>query len=233
MRTSYFFILSFLIGISLNIHSQVRNIHSQINFIDSEAQKEKATFQIRGGLNVSYVGFSHNHNHSSSDPKLGFNIGAIVDIPVKDNFYVQTGAIFTSKGAKVDEIDVEGVGKIGATMSAMYIQVPFYLTFKLNIHNNNKFNIGFGPYFAYGVAGKNSFSTGNNNFDIGDNAFGDNALWNRPDLGIGVEVQFEIDRIVFIFGADGSLVDAWKRDYLIEGLKVKNNNVYVSFGFKF
>ncbi|MBR1726559.1 MAG: outer membrane beta-barrel protein, partial [Muribaculaceae bacterium] len=76
------------------------------SFFSTEKADHGVTFGIRGGLNIA--GLSHEFIKSYGDEysfknAIGFNAGINIDIPVVKSFYVQTGAYFTSKNAKIEE----------------------------------------------------------------------------------------------------------------------------------
>ena len=196
-----------------------------------EYDKPKVGFQIRGGLNISNLTAYYDGNTDNAKAKIGFNVGAIADINLKNSWYLQTGLLLTSKGAKIDDVSSDFND---ATMNAMYLQVPLYVAYKIQLPNNsNTINLAFGPYFGYGIAGKTSLSERGSSLSISDNTFQSDGLWNRPDAGIGFELQFEIERFIFIWGGEAGITKSWKREYLTENVRVTNRVSYLSAGFKF
>lgn len=196
-----------------------------------ETSSKKATFQLRGGLNISNLTATVDSKYDNATAKVGFNVGGILDCPLGNRFYLQTGLMLTSKGAKVKDIHTEA-GNLTANMNAMYVQVPLYFAYKFQVSNNsNMIGIHLGPYFAYGIAGKTTF-TQNSPFNS-DDTFRDNGLWNKPDVGLGMELSFEMERVVFILGSEAGIAKLWNRAHLTEDVHVRNNNNYISVGFKF
>lgn len=106
----------------------------------------QVSFGIRAGVN-----FSNINGKDAADDKLenkllpGFNAGVNVEIPVADQFYLQPGLLFTTKGTKWEDSDVKS--------SIGYIELPINLVFKPEL-GAGKMLLGFGPYVAYGVTGK-------------------------------------------------------------------------------
>jgi len=106
----------------------------------------QVSFGIRAGVNFSNV-----NGKDAADDKLenkllpGFNAGVNVEIPVADEFFVQPGLLFTTKGAKAKEGD--GKTTIG------YIELPINFLYKPEL-GTGKLLLGVGPYVAYGVTGK-------------------------------------------------------------------------------
>lgn len=209
-------------------------IHADAQDISDENIK-KVGFQVRGGLNLSNLIAYHDGETYSEKLKVGFNVGAIADIRLSNVFYLQTGLTFTSKGAKVKDITMDDInGTMEATMNAMYLQVPIYFTYKVQLpNNNNRFNIALGPYFGYGIAGKSTYTPYGSSVGFSLDTFDKDHLWNRPDLGLGLEVQFETEKLVFILGSEAGLTRAWKTQYLSESININNRVSYLTVGFKF
>lgn len=195
--------------------------------------EKKVTIQVRGGMNISNLNAWDNEYDSYDDatPKVGFNIGGIVDISLGKGLYLQPGLMLTSKGAKVDRIARED-NYIDAKMNAVYLQLPLYVGYKFTFSNGYNLGLSAGPYFAYGIAGKTTLTQRGYSGDLSENTFQDNGLWNRPDIGMGIEAQFELKRLVFLIGADAGFARVWKREMLTHDVGVRNNNAYISVGFK-
>lgn len=223
MKTSLrLLIISIIILISGNTNAQF--------FVEKQ---KYVTFQIRGGMNLSNVSaWKNEYGFKSGKVRFGYNFGGIADITLGNDVYLQTGLSFTTKGAKVNRLSTT-MGNMEAKMEAMYIQLPIYFTYKFNFPNNTHFGFAMGPYVAYGVAGKTTLTTldGTPESNKG-NTFAGDRLWNRPDVGLGIELQAELSRFVFIIGSDTGFTRIWKREMLNDNLKVRNNSVYLSLGVK-
>lgn len=196
-------------------------------------EKEKSvTFQIRGGMNLTNVSaWKNDYGFKSGKVRIGYNFGAIADITLGNDVYLQTGLSFTTKGAKVKNLSTTD-GNMEAKMEAMYIQLPVYFAYKFHFPGNSNLGFAMGPYVAYGVAGKTTLTSISNMESNKNNSFGNEGLWNRPDVGLGIELQAELPRFVFIIGSDTGFTKIWKRDRLNNDLKVRNNSVYFSIGVK-
>ena len=198
---------------------------------------KKVTFQVRGGLNFSNLTASYDddygYDQDNADAKFGYNIGIYADIPLKNNWYMLSGLLFTSKGAKIDNAYISDFGTADLSMTAMYLQVPAYVGYKIQLPNNNlKLGLAGGLYFAYGVAGKTtakSYSIREIEFDT----FDSDGLWNKPDVGIGIEASLELENIIFVVGSEAGITKAWKRSRLSDNVYVRNSVATLSVGFKF
>lgn len=79
------------------------------------AQEESIRFGAKAGLNIAnLVGDADETN----DAKIGFNFGAVVEIPVTEKFAVQPELLFSTQGVKDDS---EGTD---VTLKLNYINIP-------------------------------------------------------------------------------------------------------------
>jgi hypothetical protein len=197
------------------------------------SHSQKVSFQVRAGANISNVRANHDDISIEGDDKVGFNIGVIADISLGKDFYLHPGVLFTTKGVKVDDIEME-TSIFEAEMNAMYIQIPIQVGYKMQFQNwDNRFGISLGPYFAYGVAGKTDFIARRGGTNTTVNTFDSNFMWNKFDMGIGIELYFELKKVVFTGGVETGFTRAWKKEYLTDNINPRNDNVYLCIGYKF
>lgn len=199
-----------------------------------EKQKKKVTLQAKGGLNFSnYLAHTNNRNYRGST-KVRFNIGAIVDCQLKNEFYFQTGLMVSTKGSKLEGVDMGNGSYADETFNPIYLQIPLYFFYKMDLPRNKdyKINIGLGPYFAYGVGGHCSYFQGGREI-ASHGAFGELMQLNRTDIGLGMEIQLETPKLVFAFGSEAGITKVFKREYLNEDISIRNNVLYLSAGYKF
>lgn len=119
--------------------------------LQSQAQVEVG---VRAGLNLSNVaGKDADGNKAYKDSKLnpGFHAGLTFDIPVADEFYVQPGALFSTKGYKYDFSRSDT--RYESKTTPYYIEVPVNFLYKPTL-GEGKLLLGAGPYVAYGLGGK-------------------------------------------------------------------------------
>jgi len=127
-------------------------------FVFSASQSmAQARIGLKAGLNASNM--MYNYEDSDLEPKsnmkLGFHIGAIVDLEVSDEFGIQTGLVFNQKGATMDLEEglssgqsVDGYDRI----TLNYLEIPILAAVKIE-----SFQVYAGPYLAYGIGGKNDY----------------------------------------------------------------------------
>ena len=129
-------------------------------------------FGVKAGLNLA--------DFSGSDiegTKMlpTFMVGGQAEFGLSDALGLGVGLQLQGKGAKADGED--------ASITPMYIQVPVYLTYR-----NSGFFVGVGPYFGFGIAGKNKFGGESENLSFGSSIDDDlSAL----DFGAGLELGYE------------------------------------------
>ncbi|PSL49184.1 outer membrane protein with beta-barrel domain [Chitinophaga niastensis] len=127
----------------------------------SFAAMSQARVGIKGGWNLSNITIDNAGNTKDSRSLSGFNVGAIVDVPLVPKLLsFQPGVFYTTKGSKI-----EAGNKSSSitnpytkyTVNPSYIEVPLNFIAKLPIGNNASLFAGIGPYFAFGVAGQQKY----------------------------------------------------------------------------
>lgn len=168
---------------------------------------------IKGGVNLSNLG----GDIDDTKAKAGFNAGLVMDIDIPlTSFGVTTGLELTTKGAKIDE---EG---IDANMNAVYLQLPIHANYKLSVAPATKVIFHAGPYFAYGVGGKSKFNGEK------ENTFSKDGF-DKFDFGLGVGAGLQ----VWKFGVDLGWDFGLKNISGDSDVKVRNQNAYLSFSYRF
>ena len=203
--------------------------------LTSKAQ-DKTTFGVRAGVNFTNVnGEDEDGNDTKNKLKPGFHIGVNAEVPVAEDFYVQPGLLFSTKGNK----DEKGGGK--TTVS--YLEIPINLLYKPTL-GDGKLLLGFGPYVGIGVGGK---SKGGNNMVDADVKFKNDisvAEYNDPkkdyfkglDFGGNLVAGYELsNKISFQLNAQLGMANLFPK---IEGkklddTKVKKTGFGISVGYRF
>lgn len=176
---------------------------------------------VKGGVNMSNF---YGDSFDDKDVKIGFNVGLLLDYDFRYDMGIQTGLFFTTKGSK-PTYDFPIIGEVeGATFNANYLQLPVHYAYKLDVSPGTRIVFHGGPYAAYGIGGKITFD-GN---DLAD-TFGDDGLLKPFDFGLGVGVGAEFGQFIVDLGWDMGLIDISD----IDALEYKNQNAYLSIGYKF
>lgn len=127
------------------------------------------SYGIRAGFNLSsfrgtfvnsYIDEMDGDNSAKFKTRPGFQIGAIVDIPVTYGFYIQPGLYFTTRGARFVVKESETLYEIEYSASykeiyrPFYLQVPILASFRANVTKSLQVQLNTGPYLAIGLGGK-------------------------------------------------------------------------------
>jgi len=178
------------------------------------AQEKFATLGVKAGGNLSSLG----GDIQKTNYVFKYQVGITVDLALAENFYVVTGLDLQTKGTKS-----KPNGHPNEKYNPMYLQVPVHAAYKMNIGQNSKFVIEAGPYVAYGISGKVKQDGGGK-----VNIFGDDRF-KRFDFGLGAGVGVELGKIVVKGGYDFGLLNISD----VKGVKVRNNNAYLTLGYHF
>ena len=178
---------------------------------------QNTSFSIKGGLSMSkFCG----DEISDKNMKTGFHIGVGADFEFAPNMAIQSGLLFTSKGAKytTDLVSTE------LNANANFLQLPLHFAYKIDVMPGTRVVLHAGPYVAYGIGGNIEVDT------FKDDAFLDVLNGLKPfDAGIGLGVGAEFGPILLDLGWDMGLTNLSR----VSGYDVKTQNAYLSVGFKF
>jgi len=182
-------------------------------------------FGVKAGVNMSNFG----GDSKDIEAKAGFNIGVTVDYAISSELYVLSGLELTTKGAKSKTTTPFGK-KQETTMNPMYLQLPVHLGYKLEIAPETKLVFHAGPYIAYGIGGKNKTSIKDDDVTHSTESkfFGDKGC-DKLDLGVGLGVNVEFGKIGVGLGYDFGLNNISGNS----SAKMKNQNTYLTVGYKF
>lgn len=192
-------------------------------------------FGVEAGVNLSNS--SWDVDPLDKKARVGFQVGITLDYAFTDEWSLQSGLAFTTKGAKVEGEYIEGGdvmvnGKV--TVNQSYLQLPVYAAYKIEVVPGTKIVFNAGPYLAYGVGGKTKFDgsisiPGEAASGIGEaDTFGDDGFLNRFDFGLGAGVGAEFGNIVATIRYELGLVNVGKDD-----LDYKNRNASLTLGYRF
>lgn len=214
---------------------------------------QELSLGIRGGANMSnFTGKSV----KDTKMKLGFNAGITADYEFTSNAAIQTGLLFTTKGAKLSSKkieqkigDVKINGSADATADAMYLQLPLHFAYKINLAPDTRLVLHAGPYAAYGVGGKTTTKSSvkvlgnvpanqkaavdeavkklNTKSEV--NTFDKKAGYKPFDAGVGAGVGAEFGSFFVDLGWDMGLLNIART----KDSSLKTQNAYLSIGYKF
>ena len=185
------------------------------------------TFGIRAGINFQNLnGKDASDRNLKNKMKVGVNIGANAEIPVAEDFYVQPGLLFSTKGAKIENTDTK--------VNLSYLEIPINLLYKPVLGDGNLL-LGFGPYIGFAVGGKIGDTDIKFEKEVSQAEAATGAYSKRFDAGANLLVGYELSsRISAQLNAQLGLVNIQPK---VTGLdtdaKTKNTGFGISIGYRF
>ncbi len=185
---------------------------------------QNTSFSIKGGLNMSNF---YGDELSDKSMKTGFHVGVGADFEFAPNMAIQTGLLFSSKGAKYttdilnSELDV----------TANFLQLPLHFAYKIDVMPGTRVVLHAGPYVAYGIGGKAKVNIAGESRLESDTFDSDFGLKNF-DSGLGLGVGAEFGPILVDLGWDMGLVNLSRAEGRY-GEEIKTQNAYITLGYKF
>ena len=134
------------------------------DFMDKGASRSFIEFGVRLGINSSTQKINHKDIYSDTQRaftewKTGFEVGAVIDLNIRDYFALQPGFFFQNKSY---DYTVLSANFGNGTMEQMlghtrfyYFQIPVRASLRFNLSHDFRWHIDFGPYFAFGLGGDN------------------------------------------------------------------------------
>lgn len=209
---------------ALSVSAQ-RASSSSSSFFSTEKAESGVRFGIRAGLNLSTLSLVEDNHTYTTDSRAAWHVGAIVDIPLMQSLYVQSGLYFMNKGGKETEEEDYKV-----TYSPMYLEIPVLASYRYDFGSTAQLQINVGPYFAYGVGGKVKME--HDGEEESDDFFHEDSA-KKFDCGLqfGAGVTFA-SHYYLGFAYDLGLSNIAKNSGDSDG-KIKNRSWMISLGYTF
>jgi len=181
----------------------------------------KMSFGVLGGVNFQNLnGKLSTGDKLENDMLLGFHGGVNVQIPIAPEFYFQPGLMYALKGAK-DTYTILGA-EFTDEIKINYIEMPLNLVYKAAL-GNGFFMLGFGPYVAYGISGKQVFEGNDVTFERG-------VDYEAFDAGANIFAGYETAGGLFLqLDTQFGLLDIDPN----ENATAKNTGFGLSLGYRF
>lgn len=213
--------------VALSVSAQRASSSSSSSFFSTEKSDLPITFSIRGGVNFANMSVEEGNYSYSSDTYTGFHAGVVVDFPLLESFYIQSGLYYTVKGSKTEE---DGEKE---TLSPAFLEIPILASYRYDFSEAAQLQINFGPYLAYGVGGKAKYEYRGESEKIdffGDDDDDDSLGAKRFDAGLQIGAGLTIAQHYYVgCGYEFSLTSMGRdSDY-----KIKNKNFFISLGYQF
>ncbi len=185
-------------------------------------------FALAGFSQVKWdvkAGMSMSNMTETTDSKLkvGYTVGVGMDYAFSENWSLQSGLNFASKGAKVE----------GVKFNMHYVELPVLAAYKFAVAENMKLVVNAGPYFACGLAGKMS-AEGESIKLFSKEEGAEKALMNRFDMGIQYGVGLEIaDRYLVNLTGQNGFLNTLNYEDVWGDASSKNIAFSISVGYRF
>jgi Outer membrane protein beta-barrel domain len=166
---------------------------------------------VQGGLNLANITKTNDGQTEKNNMLASFNAGIIGRFDLGKIVDLETGVLFTGRGAKAETYFNGGNDYVKSTFNPLYIEVPLNLVVTAPISKNNGVFFNAGPYIAIGVGGKSktnsklglitSSSTSSIKFSNDDpfTSQQDDAAYNklkRFDYGINVGAGIKLEHLI-------------------------------------
>ena len=179
--------------------------------------KAQVRVGVMGGLNEEDQKINVTEGSIYGNGKFkSYHAGAIGDMKIGGNFYLQPQVLFSRKGATYTNVVSEKDTKIRIN----YVQLPVNVVYKLNLPFGKLF-AGAGGSFSYAIGGRMSEAGVNTKlFKSGD--------WKREDVSLTFTGGIEFNNGLFISSnSQKGLMNINK----VNGVTAKSRSVSVSVGY--
>jgi len=134
-------------------------IFSLMLFLVSMQTFAQVRFGIKAGFNLANMTDKDRNGTYSNDYKMkeGFHLGVTAEYSISNNFSLEPGLLYSSKGFTKPEykagIDGHTVDEPEIKITSNYLEVPINAIYKINL-GSVKILLNAGPYLAYALSGK-------------------------------------------------------------------------------
>jgi hypothetical protein len=115
------------------------------------ASQAQVRFGVQAGVVSSSISLEEDGEEADIDGKMGFTVGAIVDVPISETFAFQPAVNFVTKGAKQEESGGGVTAKFSINLA--YVEVPFNFVYRAST-GSGSFFVGAGPSVGFIVSAK-------------------------------------------------------------------------------
>jgi hypothetical protein len=184
------------------------------------AQEQPAAVGVKAGMNFSNLNFEGDGETVSLDQRKGFVGGLFVVWPATSRVALQTEALYSQKGAQMEEGSASGKIKLD------YIDVPVLARFSSPVSGGTSFHVFAGPSFSFRVSAKaeSKFEDEEESEDIDDDV-------ERFDFGVVAGAGLEFGRFVIDGRYTWGLSNINKDE--TDDVKIKNRVFAVMAGIRF
>lgn len=198
---------------------------------DTAPDATAVTVGVRGGLDISS---GRGMDFEDTGSKFGGMGGVSVDFNFIRSFGVNSGLYFVQKGVTTDGdffdmADDKLAEKVDSRITANFLQLPVYASYRLNFTEVDRFQLFFGPYFEYGIYGKATTKIKNidgKDYRASVNIY-DDSQFKRFQMGLGVGISMTHQQWTLGVQYQWNLTD------IASGYPDHWNNFNISIGYNF
>lgn len=116
---------------------------------------------LRAGLNGSNLvhRWDRQDKRTTGEAVTRLNGGLLLEIPLEDQWYINTGIHYSGKGANMFASD-STMKKDSERVRLNYLEIPVMVVYKFPSEKENQFLISSGPYLGYGFNGSIAWKGG-------------------------------------------------------------------------
>lgn len=140
---------------------------------------------IKAGVSLAKGTYEYTNASFSTENLTGFHAGLIGEVPLSDNVFINTGALFSMKGTKLNVLG------IGVDFSVNYVEIPLNLAYKYDLGPVKLFGQA-GPYAGVGISAKMKGGGEEETLDFGS----DSDQIKRIDYGVNFGAGVEIRKLI-------------------------------------
>lgn len=116
-------------------------------------------FYAQGGLNLANISTTASGGVEDNAMLTTFNVGLMGRFGLSKMVDLESGVLFTGRGAKAETFFNGGNDYVKAKFNPLYVEVPLNVVVNIPLAASTKLFLNAGPYAAIGVAGKSKIDT--------------------------------------------------------------------------
>ncbi len=145
----------------------------------------------RVGLNINTVNFGGDIGEDFEDPesRVGFQIGAIADLPITEEFSIRPGVLFSSKGYK-EQLDSPGFDE-DFKVVVNYLEIPVSANYQFAVGEGFGIDLNIGPYIGLALGGESKIGDDDESLNIGNDEEDDDVRGFDFGFNFGGGVEYQ------------------------------------------
>ena len=196
------------------------------NYWDGSRPDHRLTLGVRGGVNFSKQ--NNKGEGSDYDFRTSFQLGLEADVNIVRSFSINTGVWFIQKGYKSEYSDYRG--SLKTTDNTSYIEIPLLASYRVKLSDASQFQLNVGPYFAFGVSGKQKVKStfaGQQDYEI--DSFDQYDGMKEQDIGVHIGAAVVYNNMYIGASYERGL----KNVSNVTGAKFQNGTIAINVGYNF